>query len=103
MGKRVFLQDEIVDIIDMYNKGCIQREIADKHHTTQGTISGVIKRNDPNYFVTVMGHVYKNDKDYAFKKMQRRIKKNRDYYKYTGQRIESELLHEINRLLKEAS
>ena len=61
------------------------------------------KRNDPNYFVTVMGHVYKNDKDYAFKKMQRRIKKNRDYYKYTGQRIESELLHEINRLLKEAS
>ena len=61
------------------------------------------KRNDPNYFVTVMGHVYKNDKDYAFKKMQRRIKKNRDYYKYTGQRIESELLYEINRLLKEAS
>ena len=61
------------------------------------------KRNDPNYFVTVMGHVYKNDKDYAFKKMQRRIKKNRDYYKYTGQRIESELLHEINRLLKETS
>ena len=50
-----------------------------------------------------MGHVYKNDKDYAFKKMQRRIKKNRDYYKYTGQRIESELLHEINRLLKEDS
>ena len=49
MGRRVFLQDEIVDIIDMYNKGCTQKEIADKHNTTQGTISGIIKRNNPNY------------------------------------------------------
>lgn len=58
-------------------------------------------RNDPNYFVSVMGNVYKNDKDYAFKKMQRRIKQNRDFYKYTGQRLESELLEEINRLIEE--
>lgn len=58
-------------------------------------------RQDPNYFVSVMGNVYKNDKDYAFKKMQRRIKKNRDKYKYTGQRIDSELLVEIDRLIAE--
>jgi len=58
-------------------------------------------RKDPNYFVSIMGNVYKNDKDYAFKKMQRRLKKERDFYKYTGQRIDSELLVEIDRLIKE--
>jgi len=58
-------------------------------------------RNDPNYFVSINGNVYKNDKDYAFKRMQRNMKKKRDVYKYTGQRIESELLHEIDRLIKE--
>lgn len=58
-------------------------------------------RQDPNYFVSIMGNVYKNDKDYAFKKMQRRVLKNRDVYKYTGQKLESELLHEIKRLIKE--
>ena len=58
-------------------------------------------RQDPNYFVSIMGNVYKNDKDYAFKKMQRRLKKERDFYKYTGQRIDSELLTEIDRLIKE--
>lgn len=58
-------------------------------------------RKDPNYFVSVLGSVYKNDKDYAFKRMQRNKKKLRDSYKYTGQRIESELLHEIDRLIKE--
>lgn len=58
-------------------------------------------RNDPNYFVSLAGNVYKNDKDYAFKKMQRRIKRNRDTYKYTGQKIDSELLVEINKLIQE--
>lgn len=57
-------------------------------------------RNDPNYFVSVNGNVYKNDKDYAFKKMQARMMRNRDIYKYTGQRIDSELLTEIDRLIK---
>ena len=56
-------------------------------------------RKDPNYFVTVMGNVYKNDKDYCFKKMQRRTKKNRDFYKYTGQRLESELITQIENIL----
>lgn len=60
-------------------------------------------RKDPNYFVTVMGNVYKNDKEYAFKKMQRRTKQNRDKYKYTGQLMDSELLVEIDRLIKEKS
>ena len=60
-------------------------------------------RKDPNYFVSLSGNVYKNDKDYCFKKMQRRQKQNRDKYKYTGQRIESELLTEIDRLIKEKS
>lgn len=58
-------------------------------------------RKDPNYFVSIMGNVYKNDKDYCFKQMQRRTKKNRDFYKYTGQRLESELLTEIDRLINE--
>lgn len=58
-------------------------------------------RKDPQYFVTLNGNVYKNDKDYAFKITQRNIKKSRDKYKYTGQRIDSELLTEIDRLIKE--
>lgn len=58
-------------------------------------------RKDPNYFVTLNNNVYKNDQDYCFKKMQRRTKKNRDFYKYTGQRLESELLVEIDRLIEE--
>lgn len=53
-------------------------------------------RQDENYFVTVMGTVYKNDKDYAFKKVQARILKGRDKYKYTGQKLESQLLKAIN-------
>ena len=57
-------------------------------------------RKDPNYFVSIMGNVYKNDKDYAFKRLQRRLKKERDHYKYTGQRIDSELLVEIDRLIE---
>ena len=60
-------------------------------------------RKDENYFVSDMGNVYKNDKDYAFKKLQRRIKKNRDKYKYTGNDIDSQLLVEIDRLLKESA
>ena len=48
-----------------------------------------------------MGNVYKNDKDYAFKRLQRNRKRKRDFYKYTGQRIDSELLVEIDRLIKE--
>ena len=58
-------------------------------------------RKDPNYFVSNQGHVYKNDKDYAFRKLQKRLKKERALYKYTGQKIESELLNEIDRLIKE--
>ncbi len=58
-------------------------------------------RKDPNFFVSIMCNVYKNDKDYAFKRLQRRIKKNRDVYMHTGQRIDSELLVEIDRLIKE--
>ena len=58
-------------------------------------------KKDPNYFVTVNGNVYKNDKDYAFKRLQKRDKDNRAIYKYTGQKIDSELLVEIDRLIKE--
>lgn len=58
------------------------------------------KKKDPNYFVSLAGNVYMNDKDYAFKRMQRDKKKKRDIYKYTGQRIESELLTEIDRLIQ---
>ena len=56
---------------------------------------------DPNYFVSIMGNVYKNDREYCFKKMQRECKAKRDFYKYTGQRLESELITEIDRLIKE--
>lgn len=58
-------------------------------------------RKDPNYFVTVMGHVYKNDRDYAFKKMQERFMKMRAKYKYTGQKVDAELLPYIDNLIKE--
>lgn len=58
-------------------------------------------KKDPNYFVSINGNVYKNDQEYAFKRMQRETKQNRDIYKYTGQRIDSELLVEIDRLIKE--
>ena len=58
-------------------------------------------KKDPNYFVTVNGNVYKNDKDYAFKRLQKRVKDSRAIYKYTGQKIDSELLVEIDRLIKE--
>lgn len=58
-------------------------------------------RKDPNYFVSVMGNVYKNDRDYAFRRLQRKLKAGRAVYKYTGQKIDSELLTEIDRLIKE--
>lgn len=57
-------------------------------------------RQNPDYFVSLQGNVYKNDKDYAFKKMQRRVKRGRDKYKYTGQKIESELLGAIDKLIE---
>ena len=60
-------------------------------------------RKDPNYFVTVMGNVYKNDKDYTFRIVQAKLKANRDQYKYTGQRIESELLVEIDNLINQSN
>lgn len=58
-------------------------------------------RQDPNYFVSVMGTVYKNDKDYTFRIVQKNLKVLRDKYKYTGQRLDSELLVDIDRLIKE--
>jgi len=60
-------------------------------------------RKDPNYFVTVMGNVYKNDKDYTFRIVQAKLKANRDKFKYTGQRIDSELLVEIDYLIDKSN
>ena len=57
-------------------------------------------RKDPNYFVSVMGNVYKNDRDYAFRRVQKKLKALRDAYKYTGQKIDAELLTEIDNLIK---
>ena len=59
-------------------------------------------RKDPNYFVTVNGNVYKNDKDYTFRIVQAKLKANRDKFKYTGQRIDSELLVEIDNLINQS-
>ena len=58
-------------------------------------------KKNKDYFVSVMGNVYKNDKDYCFKIVQRKIAQQRDIFKYTGSRIESELLTEIDRLIQE--
>jgi DNA polymerase elongation subunit (family B) len=58
-------------------------------------------KKDPNYFVTVLGHVYKNDQYYCFKRMQKETKQKRDFFKYRGQKLESELLHEIEKLISE--
>ena len=58
-------------------------------------------KKDPKYFVSVNGTVYHNDRDYAFRKMQTRFMNYREKFKYTGQRLDSELLVEIDRLIKE--
>lgn len=58
-------------------------------------------KKDPNYFVSIEGNVYKNDKDYTFKRVMLKLKSGRAVYKYGGQRIDSELLTEIDRLIKE--
>lgn len=58
-------------------------------------------KKDPNYFVTVNNNVYKNDRDYGFKQMQEKNTKNRDKYKYLGQKINAQILSEIERLIKE--
>ena len=56
-------------------------------------------RKDPNYFVSVMGTVYKNDKDYTFRIVQKNLKVLRDKYKYTGQRLDAEVLVFIDSIL----
>ena len=61
------------------------------------------KRKDPNYFVSIENNVYKNDQDYAFKRVMIKLKQGRAVYKYGGQKIDSELLTEIDRLIKEKS
>jgi len=58
-------------------------------------------KQDPNYFVSVEGNVYKNDKPYAFKRVMLKLKGGRAVYKYTGQKIDSELIPEIDRLIEE--
>ena len=58
-------------------------------------------KKDPNYFVSIENNVYKNDKDYTFKRVMLKLKSGRAVYKYGGQRIDSELLTEIDRLIKE--
>lgn len=58
-------------------------------------------KQDKNFFVSVNGNVYRNDQDYAFKKMQIDKKTKRNVYKYTGERIENQLMVEIQRLIKE--
>ena len=60
-------------------------------------------KKDPNYFVSIENNVYKNDKDYAFKRVMIKLKQGRAVYKYGGQKIDSELLTEIDRLIKEKS
>lgn len=58
-------------------------------------------RADPNYFVSVNNNVYKNDRKYAFKEMQEKNTVNRDKYKYLGQKINAQILSEIERLINE--
>ena len=58
-------------------------------------------RKDKNYFVSVNGTVYKNERDYAFKRMQERFFYYRKDFKYTGQKIDSESLVEIDKLITE--
>ena len=60
-------------------------------------------KKDPNYFVSIENNVYKNDKDYAFKRVMIKLKQGRAVYKYGGQKIDSELLTEIDRMIKEKS
>ena len=48
-----------------------------------------------------MGTVYKNDKDYTFRIVQKNLKVLRDKYKYTGQRLDSQVLVHIDDLIKQ--
>ena len=57
-------------------------------------------KKDKNYFVSLDNHVYKNDKDYAFKRLQHRSIESRDVFKYTGQKIEAELITKIDELIE---
>ena len=59
-------------------------------------------RKDPNYFVSVNNNVYKNDRSYSYKIMQENNTINgRDRYKYLGQKINAQMLSEIERLIRE--
>lgn len=58
-------------------------------------------KKDPNFFVSDLGNVYKNDQDYAFRRAQMKLMGERAKYKYTGQKIDAELLTEIDRLIAE--
>lgn len=58
-------------------------------------------KSDPKYFVSVNNNVYKNDKDYAFRRMQKRFKQLRAKYKYTGQKVEGELLKKLDARIAE--
>lgn len=60
-------------------------------------------RKDTNYFVSNQNHVYRNDKPYAYKLMQEKNTVNRDKYKYLGQKINAQMLSEIDRLVAEKS
>lgn len=62
-------------------------------------------RSRPGYLVAEFKTVFKNDKNYAYRRMMKKLLDGRKVYKYTGQKIEGELLPYLNELIakKEAA
>ena len=52
------------------------------------------------FFTTLSWTVFRSGLFNTFKRIQTKLKENRNKYKYTGQRLESQLLEEIDRLIK---
>lgn len=58
-------------------------------------------KNNPKYMVVVFKTVFKNDKDYAYKRMMKKLLDGRDEYKYTGSKVEAELIPYLDKLIEQ--
>lgn len=57
-------------------------------------------RQNSGYLVIDFHTVFRNDKDYAYRRMMKKLLDGRAIYKYTGARVEAELIPYIEELIK---
>ena len=82
---------------------CIQntKTIDGKVETVPWTEDELLQyKGNPQYMVNIFKTVFKNDKPYAYKRMMKKLLDGRSIYKYTGARIEAELLPYLDELIK---